>query len=68
MRGTYPEEPSATGSWYRKEIQLSLGVWPLVCPWSNGQPQPVHMWTELNVLGRLLKYERGGEEGKEKMR
>lgn len=68
MRGTYPEEPSATGSWYGKEIQLSLGVWPLVCPWSNGQPQPVHMWTELNVLGRFLKYERGGEEGKEKMR
>lgn len=68
MRETYPEEPLATGSWYGREIQLSLEIWPLVCPSSNRQPQPMHMWTELNVLGRLLKNERGGEEGEEKMR
>lgn len=64
MRGTYPDEPLATGSWYGREIQLSLGVWPLVCPWSNRQPQPKHMWTELNVLGRLLNMRE--EEKKEK--
>lgn len=66
MRETYPEEPLATGSWYGREIQLSLGVWPLVCPCSNRQPQPMHIWTELNVFGRLLKNERG--EGEEKRR